>query len=213
MLASSADDGRTWSPARRLPGGILGPIKNKPIALPDGSLLCPSSQEDADLGWRAFIERTPDLGRTWEVSAGPLNDGKALAAIQPSFLRHPGGRLQVLCRTRQGKIGESWSEDSGRSWSPMALTDLPNPNSGTDAVTLADGRHVLVSNPVTKGRTPLVVLVSADGKGWRRALVLEDGPGEFSYPAVIQGADGMVHVGYTWKRERIKHVAIDPSKL
>ena len=213
MLATSTDDGRTWSPGRRLPDGILGPIKNKPIALPDGALLCPSSAEDDRLGWRVFMERTNDLGRTWEKSAGPLNDGKALGAIQPSILRHPGGRLQILCRTRQGKIGESWSDDLGRKWSPMTLTDLPNPNSGADAVTLLDGRHVLVSNPTAKGRTPLAVSVSTDGKAWRQAVVLEDKPGEYSYPAVIQGADGTIHVSYTWKRTRIRHVAIDPAKL
>jgi predicted neuraminidase len=212
VLASSEDDGWTWSRARRLPEGILGPIKNKPIALADGSLLCPSSQEDPQLGWRVFLERTPDLGGTWG-KVGPLNDGVELGAIQPSVLTHPGGKLQVLCRTRQGKIAESWSSDEGRTWSPMVLTDLLNPNSGTDAVTLADGRQLLVFNPVAKGRTPLSVALSDEGKAWRTVLTLEDQPGEYSYPAVIQTADGLVHVAYTSKRARIRHVVIDPSVL
>ena len=43
--------------------------------------------------------------------------------------------------------------------------------------------------------------------------MLEDQPGEFSYPAVIQGRDGLVHVTYTWKRRTIRHVVIDPAKL
>jgi alpha-L-rhamnosidase len=30
---------------------------------------------------------------------------------------------------------------------------------------------------------------------------------------VIQTADGLVHVTYTWKRQRVKHVVIDPTKL
>jgi len=209
---TSDDDGRTWSPPRRLPDGILGPVKNKPITLPGGALLCPSSTEDERLGWRVYLERTADLGRTWS-KVGPLNDGQVIAAIQPSILTHPGGRLQVLCRTKQGRIAESWSADAGATWTPMALTALPNPNSGTDAITLADGRHLLVSNPTTEGRTPLKVALSGDGQSWRDVLTLEDQPGEYSYPAVIQAGDGRVHISYTWRRARIKHVAVDPAKL
>ena len=212
VLSTSEDDGVTWSKPRRLPEGILGPIKNKPIELPGGALLCPSSHEDEQLGWRVFLERTPDLGKTWE-KAGPVNDGIKIGAIQPSILAHPGGKLQILCRSRQGKLAEAWSSDLGKSWSPMALTDLPNPNSGTDALTLLDGRHLLVSNPVPKGRTPLAVALSGDGKTWRQALILESEPGEYSYPAAIQAADGLVHVTYTWKRARIRHIVINPKAL
>jgi predicted neuraminidase len=100
----------------------------------------------------------------------------------------------------------------------MESTGLPNPNSGTDAVTLADGRHLLVYNHNSAkgngGRSPLNVAVSDDGKSWQAALVLEDDPTRhFSYPAVIQTSGGLVHVTYTWNRERIKHVVIDPAKL
>jgi predicted neuraminidase len=62
-------------------------------------------------------------------------------------------------------------------------------------------------------RSPLNVAVLDDGREWKAALVLEDKPGEYSYPAVIQTADGMVHITYTWKRQRIKHVTLDPKKL
>jgi alpha-L-rhamnosidase len=95
----------------------------------------------------------------------------------------------------------------------MSLLDVPNPSSGTDAVTLRDGRHVLVCNPVTRGRTPLAVFVSADGRDWKKSVVLESEPGEYSYPAVIQTADGSIHVTYTWKRQRIKHVVLNPLRL
>jgi predicted neuraminidase len=96
----------------------------------------------------------------------------------------------------------------------MALLDgVPNPNSGTDAVTLQDGRHLLIYNPVPKGRTPLVIAVSRDGRAWQQFLTLEDQPGEYSYPAIIQTADGRVHVTYTWKRERVRHAVIDPTKI
>jgi predicted neuraminidase len=196
---------------RRLPEGILGPIKNKPVQLRNGDILCPSSTEEN--GWRVHFEWTSDLGKTWHKTE-PVNDGKTIGAIQPTALFHPDDRLQALGRTKQDKIFEIWSSDGGKSWGEMKLTALPNPNSGIDAVTLRDGRQLLVYNHSTKGRSPLNVAISPDGKVWQSALTLEDEPGkQFSYPAVIQTKDGLVHITYTWKRERIKHAALDPSKL
>src|SRR5207249_3987684 len=121
--------------------------------------------------------------------------------------------LQILCRTKQARIAEAWSDDGGKSWSEMKLTALPNPNSGIHAVTLKDGRHLLVYNHTARGRTPLNVAVSRDGREWQAGPVLESEPGEYSYPTVMEAADGRVHVTYTWKRQRIKHVALDPAKL
>ena len=90
---------------------------------------------------------------------------------------------------------------------------MPNPSAGTDAVTLKDGRHLLVYNHTPKGRTPLNIAISRDGVTWQSVHVLESEPGEYSYPAVIQTSDGLVHVTYTWRRERIRHVVIDPATL
>jgi predicted neuraminidase len=209
MLKTSDDQGVTWSQARRLPDGILGPIKNKPIAV-NGAILCGSSTEHE--GWRLHFERTMDLGKTWE-STGPIHDGRTFAAIQPTLLTHPGGRIQALCRSRQGKIVETSSTDGGKTWSDVTATNLPNSSTGIDGVTLRDGRHLLVYNHTPRGRTPLNVAVSKDGKMWQAALVLENQPGEYSYPAVIQTDDGLVHITYTWKRQRVKHVVVDPEKL
>jgi len=142
-------------------------------------------------------------------------------AIQPSILKHKNGKLQVLCRTRNGKVATAWSSDNGDTWSPLELTSVPNNNSGTDAVTLKDGRHLLIYNnfgtlPGTpKGvRTPLSVAVSKDGKNWKEVLVLEDSPiSQYSYPSIIQSSDGKVHAIYTWRRQRIKYQLIDPKKF
>jgi len=210
MLTTSTDGGATWSKPTRLPDGILGPIKNKPVQLRDGSILCGSSTEHA--GWRVHMERTSDLGKTWQKTE-PLNDRNEFGAIQPAILVHPSGAIQILCRSRQGKITESWSSDGGKTWSAMKVTSLPNPSAGIDAVVLRDGRALVVYNHTTRGRSPLNIAVSSDGKIWKAALTLEDQPGEYSYPAVIQTGDGLVHVTYTWKRKLIKHVVIDPKKL
>lgn len=214
MLRTSADGGRTWSAARRLPEGIFGPIKNKPVQLPDGTLLCPTSDEtpEKQSKWRVYFERTPDLGQTW-TRTGFLNDGIELSAIQPSILFLGGDRLRAVGRTRQQKVFTISSPDLGKTWGPMTLTELPNPNAGTDALTLADGRNLLVYNHTPKGRTPLNVAISRDGVAWQSILTLEREPGEYSYPAVIQAADGRVHITYTWRRQRVRHVVLDPKKL
>ncbi len=219
FMIRSTDNGKTWGNREALPEGYLGPIKNKPV-LVDNTLICPSSTEKN--GWKVHFEYTEDNGRTWWKS-GPINDGKILSAIQPSILKHRDGRLQVLCRSQNRTINESWSSDSGKTWSAMKASDLPNNNSGTDAVTLKDGRQLLVYNhvrpadslPRGKGaRTPLNVAVSKDGNKWYAALVLEDSPiSQYSYPSVIQSKDGMVHIVYTWRREKIKYVKVDPRKL
>jgi predicted neuraminidase len=216
MARTSRDNGQTWSEPRRLPDGILGPIKNKPVKLSDGALLSPSSTESTARPsvWRVHFERSVDGGATWTAAHPPEPAaGSAIDAIQPSVLIHPGGRLQAVGRSRSGRVFETWSSDGGRTWTPVSLTTLPNPNSGTDAVTLRDGRHLLVYNHTPKGRSPLNVAVSRDGRTWEAALVLEREPGEYSYPAVIQTSDGRVHFTYTWRRLRVKHVVVDPARL
>jgi len=214
MRTVSTDGGLTWARSERLPDQIFGPIKNKPITLASGDLLCPTSDETSESPsrWTVHFERSSDAGITWSRTQA-LNDGLELSAIQPSILTHADGRLQALGRTRQGKIFTIESSDQGVTWGEMSLLDLPNNNSGTDAVTLKDGRHLLVYNHTTKGRSPLNLAWSEDGRQWSAALILEDQPGEYSYPAIMQSDDGLVHITYTWKRQRIKHVTIDPTRL
>ncbi len=213
MLRTSNDGGKTWSAPSRLPDGILGPIKNKPVQLPNGDILCPTSTEtnEKPSTWRVHFERTSDLGKTWTKIVPPASE---MNAIQPSILFHPGGKLQAIGRSREKRLFQTWSNDGGKTWSALTPTDVPNPNSGTDAVTLRDGRHLLIYNPTERGRSPLSLAISNDGKSWRDVLVLENEPkAEFSYPAIIQTRDGLVHMTYTWKRKLIKHVVVDPAKL
>jgi predicted neuraminidase len=186
------------------------------VRLRDGAIVASSSTESPDRPstWRVHFERSTDAGFTWTASLPLISaDGNQIDAIQPSILVHPGERLQAVGRTRSGRIFTTRSSDGGKAWTPLSLTSLPNPNSGIDAITLRDGRHLIVYNHTTEGRSPLNVAVSSDGNAWEAALVLESEPGEYSYPAVIQSSDGRVHITYTWKRQRIKHVVIDPTAL
>ena len=211
LVKTSSDNGRTWSKSKRLPMGMVGPVRNKPIELADGTILCGSSTEDE--GWRLHMERTRNPLGLWTKTPA-LNGSLDVAAIQPTLLNWPEAPLQLLCRSKNGAIYQSFSDDTGFTWRRVVRTELPNPNSAIDAVLLRDGRALLVYNHSTEGRSVMNVAVSKDGKKWEAALLLENSPqDEFSYPAVIQGGDRMVHITYTWRREKIRHVVIDPSKL
>ena len=213
-VLTSTDGAETWRDRGELPAPWLGPVKNKPLALANGDLLCPSSRESR--GWRCHFETfSPDLERLAE-SAVPDPDG--LKAIQPTVYQR-GDVFEALVRTKSGRIGLTKSPDGG-TWSPLERTPLPNPNSGIDAANLPDGRALLVYNPATTpadrwggARTPIALALSAGDGAWRNVVTLDDdasapdgGAPEFSYPAVI--CDEAIHVVYTWHRRTIKHVRI-----
>jgi len=217
MLKYSDNDGNTWSEEIRLPEGILGPIKNKPVFIGGNLLLCPSSTEHD--GWKVQMEMYDPAENSWEDPVYVDHSSK-FNVIQPTILQTSDGRIMILCRSKEGYIISSSSKDNGNTWSSLEATKLPNPNSGIDAVTIKNGKQILVYNHTgtPKGkwggkRYPLNVAVSEDGKKWHAGLVLEDTKGEYSYPAVIQSSDGLIHILYTWDRLKIKHVVIDPELM
>ena len=250
-LCKSKDGGRTWSDKEPLPKGFLGPIKNKPEIIDGRLLCPSSTEDNgwkfhmeiydiarkewkyvgpvkAELAMRTEDMKAPVTKSEKEDIEAPDAGGKAtedgrhpIDCIQPSILKLKDGRLQVLMRTRNGKIATSFSSDRGDTWSNVTLLDVPNNQSGTDAVTLQDGRHVLIYNdfatlPGTKKgvRTPLSIAISSDGTHWHHALTLEDSPiSQYSYPSIIQGKDGKLHAVYTWRRLRVAYKEIDLNKL
>ncbi len=225
----SYDDGQTWSSPQHLPAGLYGPIRTKPLVMEDGTIVSGTSVESYR-SWAVWIERSRDGGNTW-IKSGPITvpanpagadtKGDAPPAvpgssewvrtegiIQPSVVSLGGKRLRLYARStaRTGKICIADSDDGGVTWTQARPIDLPNPNSGIDAVTLRDGRTVLIYNHSESRRTPLNLAVSKDGEHFRMFHVLEDQPGEFSYPAMIQGKSGNLHITYTWNRKRIRYV-------
>ena len=236
-VCKSDDGGRTWSDKEPLPEGFLGPIKNKPEMVA-GRLLCPSSTESK--GWRFHMEILDLSDGQWKTGKPvkdlnwkyiPVESTEAIKTddnkphpidcIQPSILKLKDGSLQVLMRTHNAKLATSFSYDNGDTWTPVVLSDVENNQSGTDAVTMKDGRHALIYNnfetlPLTpKGvRTPLSIAFSDDGKTWQHVLTLEDSPiDQYSYPAIIQGRDGKLHCVYTWRRQRVAYKQIDLKKM
>ena len=225
MMTRSDDGGRTWAEPWKLGEDeklgsrphLIGPVKNRAVELADGSILCPSSTEHE--GWRVHFEITRDLGKSWEV-IGPINDATNYNVIQPSLLFHSEKEWQVLGRTKEGVVAQARSENAGKTWGAFSATNLLNPNAGTDAITLEDGRHLIIYNhtnkrgPFPRNRNMLNVALSDDGKKWTPILTLEkEDASEFSYPYVIQTSDGKVHFTWTWKRKTIRHAVFDPAEL
>ena len=214
---TSANNGKTWSKAQKLPDDFLGPIKNKPVQLSNGTILYPSSTESLDeKTWNIHLEKSDAKGKNWRKIKINCD---TFGVIQPSILIHPKGKLQLLCRSRQNIIVESWSVDGGETWSKLRPTKLPNPNSGSDAVTLQDGRQLLVYNPLTagknwwEGRSVLKLAISTDGENWKDIYTLENHlKGEYSYPAIIQDQKGNIHISYTTERKNITYVELKLTK-
>ncbi len=224
FLKRSTTQGNEWSNPELLPAGVLGPVRSKPLLLDDGTLLCGSSIESYKR-WGSWVEITRDHGRTWTKS-NPINlKTNVFGVIQPSFFKGKDNELKMALRSRDtGRVCLASSGD-GLTWSDAEPTELPNPNAAVEALTLADGRALLVFNNSTNEpdnvwglRNTLFVDLSNDGgTSWHRVVELENDlknpDREFSYPAAIQTSDGLVHITYTYDRVKIKHVVLDPRSF
>ncbi|HXJ96092.1 MAG TPA: sialidase family protein [Terriglobia bacterium] len=223
----SVDDGKTWSAPEHLPAGLYGPIRAKPLVLDDGTIVSGTSVEGYHT-WAAWIERSIDAGATWsrigpitvprpskaqsaqQAPAGSGREEKVYGIIQPSIVPLGSKHLRLYARSTAliGKICVADSFNAGATWTQARPLELPNPDSGIDALALHDGRVVLAFNNSQHNRTPLNLAVSKDGEHFRVFLTLEDQPGEYSYPALIQSQDGSLRITYTWNRRRICYVRV-----
>jgi predicted neuraminidase len=199
----SADSGRSWT--------RQGPI----IAPRDAGSSGRSLTEPASAGIQP--SQSELISATWDVATGQLRvPQEHRGVIQPTVWEYAPGRVKMLLRATRavGAVCISESNDFGRTWSPARPTPIPHSNSGLDAVRLTDGRIVLACNPTHAGRSPLALLISDDnGETWPRRRDLETAAGEFSYPSIIQAADGRLHVVYTHRRTHIQHVIVAPDDL
>ncbi len=216
----SDDNGKSWSVAEHLPAGIYGPIRAKPLVMQDGAIVSGSSVESYH-SWAVWVERSTDGGMTWTrfgpITAPGAGGGRSTSGlIQPSVVSMGGKKLRLYARSTEdiGRVCVADSADGGVTWTQARPLDVLNPNSGIDAVALRDGRVVLVYNNTTKGRSPLNLAVSKDGEKFTMFHTLEDtAGGEFSYPNVIQGRDGDLHIVYTWRRKKIRYVRLALADL
>jgi predicted neuraminidase len=211
----SRDEDASWSTVEHLPAGLYGPIRTKPLLLPNSTILSGTSVESYGT-WSCWIERSTDNGKCW-TRIGPIaaplslasrfvHRGEPYGIIQPSLLDMGNGHIRLYARSTQSiaRICQSDSFDEGLTWSPVKTTELLNPNSGIDAIRLSDGRLVMIYNKSESSRTPLNLAVSPNGERWQDFYTLEKDPGEYSYQALIQARNGDLLMTYTWNRIRIR---------
>ena len=214
----SDDGGDTWTRARRL---TLSPflniselVRNNPISLQNGGFGVPIYHE--------FIGYFPEI--LW-IS---LKNG-ATASIEYRKTRIIGGRDYIQpavavtgkrsacaffrCRSEKRAVGRSTTIDGGNTWSGAERLEQANPDAALDVIPLSDGRFLMAFNDSAATRENLKLALSGDrGKSWRAIATLENSPGqEFSYPYMIRSRSGDIHLVYTWKRKRIKHVVFNEA--
>jgi predicted neuraminidase len=218
-VKTSRDEGRTWSPSRRL---TLNPflnisslVRNKPILAADGRIGLPVYHELA-MKYPQMLWLTPGPdGTVQDYRIRNLSAQSGL--IQPTLVPLDDDRVLMMLRDRSGerRLRTAYSDDNGWTWSEPEASSLPNPDAAVDGLRLRDGRVLVVYNDAASGRENLRLAVSADaGRTWRPGPRIEAGAGkEYSYPFLAEGADGRIHLTYTWERKRIKHVAFNVAWL
>jgi predicted neuraminidase len=218
-VKSSRDDGRTWTESERL---TLNPlfnfsslVRNKPIYAADGRIGVPIYHEFFST-YPQVLWLTPGAdGRVADYRVQSFPEGRGL--IQPAVVAYGENRAAMFLRdhTAQRRLRASWSDDGGWTWSTPVAGTLPNPDAAVDALRLRDGRMLLAYNDASQGRDNLRLAVSSDeGRTWQAGPYIEREAGsEFSYPHLTEDPQGRVHLTYTWKRQRIKHLEFNPAWL
>lgn len=207
MQRTSTDQGVTWSDDRPMFAEELWCVpRNPPARLDDGTLVLPVEGNQGKVEGSRFLTLAPGSD-TWQ------SGGFTAGGSQPAVVQRRDKSLLALMRHSRN-ITQIESRDAGRTWTDAVATPLKNPDSGITMTRLANGHLVLVYNDSQTSRTPLSIVRSLDeGQTWEKPLQLESNPGEYSYPCIIQTADGKIHVSYTYRRYAIKHVELNEDWL
>jgi predicted neuraminidase len=215
----SDDGGHTWIGARRL---ILSPlfnlstlVRNQPVMMEDGSLGLPAYHELIQK-WGVWTHLTTD-GSVLQSTPMTRYEGDwlqpAVAALSPT----EACAVLRSATTRTKRVGHAVSSNGGVSWSERTALDVPNPNASVAMIRLMDGSLLMAANPLESGRNVVRLFRSKDGgQTWTASRTIErsaDTTAEFSYPFLVQGSDGCVHLSYTWLRKGIRLCTFTPEWL
>jgi predicted neuraminidase len=236
LHATSRDHGVTWSVPTLLfdkPGSFT---RHPLLVLADGAWMLPLTYvTSAGIGKGAETNYSStmlsrDNGAHWSECLIPGSQGK----VQPTVVALAPDRFVAFFRSRASDFIYRSQSSDGCKWTEPVKTELPNNNASVQVFRLQNGHLVMAfdnssidrSGPKPTGglRKPLSLALSEDeGRSWKYVRDLEIGrpgygqaerdaktPGreEYSYPSVLQRADGKIMVAYTYRRQTIKVVVL-----
>lgn len=207
MIVNAAND-----PVKRSIGWMT---RIKPLLIGERRIVLPLYSDGFNLSITAISD---DRGETWRPGLPIVGRGP----IQPALIQRKNGDIMAFMRDSGDdppQVQKSISKDQGETWSAALKTTIPN-TASVELLTLKDGRVAFVGNDLYDGRHRLQLYLSKDeGENWYHKFPLEDvapEKGSFSYPSLIQSADGLIHLSYSYHKESnkksIKHVVLDPTK-
>lgn len=207
---NSDDEQPTWSKPIRIANGIM---MNKPTVLSNGDWAYPTAlwvnraggEVVGDLKKEQFsnITISPDQGKTYYCRGGA--DVPDRTCDEHMFIERQNGPLWVLVRTQYG-IGQSFSDDWGKTWIPGENSGIYGPNSRFFIRRLQSGKLLLVNHQKPDKDQHVRCKMTAwlsddDGISWYGQLML-DKREVITYPDGIQDKDGNIYIIYD--RERTK---------
>jgi predicted neuraminidase len=188
----------------------------KPLLLPNKRIVLPLYSDGFNMSIMAISD---DDGSTWRPSLPLVGRGP----IQPAIIQKKNGNLYALMRDSgddPARVHSSESKDNGETWQVSTKTAIPN-TASVELLVLQDGRWAFVGNDIDNGRYRIGLFLSDnEGKTWNWKTYLEKvepNNGSFSYPSLIQTADGLLHITYSYHLEKdkksIKYVVVNPLKI
>jgi predicted neuraminidase len=188
----------------------------QPVTLESGRILLPLYSDGLNM---SLVAISDDNGATWRPSLPIVGRGP----IQPALAVRKSGEVVAIMRDSGDAPSRVWmstSNDHGESWSLAKKTEIPN-EASVEIYALKEGKWVYFGNDISDGRYQLSLYLSNDeGNSWYQKEVIEFSPdrkASFSYPCLLQTADGMIHISYSHsvgsKNESIKHIVVDIKKI
>lgn len=213
----SLNGGDTWSWPSKLQtspfANISTLVRTPPLPLADGGLGLPVYHEFI-AKYGEWLRLSPD---------GQIIDKARMVhpvrTLQPAVIARDAQQALGLLRDAgpyPGYVRVATTADGGRHWQAGEALPIRNPNSSVALIRLASGRLLLAGNPPDSREAMLLWVSADDGKTWQPSRTVEaahDGGAEFSYPALLLGRDGRIHLAYTWRRQGIKYASFSEAWL